>query len=351
MGLELPSTLAEPLSWTGVSWPEGDEDGITEAARVWEKFEKRLTDIREQADDGADLVVGRNEGPAADAFESWWYAGGFFGIAEGPSKQLEDDTKAAVSVAGTLAHFAALTVALKQYFIIRLTFLAKEVEWAEKLPLVSNWLRDLAISRAQTDLGNQINQVVDTTNGDIQEAFDKAKTLMKVLGWRATKQQGEDRQRTMEEIAAALEGTNPNFGSDSDFGVNCVHCVQAYELRRRGFDVEATALPDRFNGGGRPLSDIEDTWGRDFTDGDQQDIEQAFGDAGPGARGVVYIDWNGSGAHVFNVENVDGRVVFVDGQNNTIDASDYFARGGNTKYVRLDDLPTPDVDDSDEYVD
>jgi hypothetical protein len=42
---------------------------------------------------------------------------------------------------------------------------------------------------------------------------------------------------------------------------------------------------------------------------------------------------------VFNVENVGGRIRFMDGQNGVADASGYFANGGNTRFVRLDDLP------------
>lgn len=350
MPLTLPPALAEPLSWTGISWPDADEDGLLDAARIWNVFEQRVTKVRENANQGADIVLERNNGPTADAFDAWWHASGLLGILEGPPDLLEDDARAAVVVAGALTTYASLVVALKQFFIVRLALLAKHVEWAERIPLVDDLIRDYLVDRARTDLGNQVNLVVDSTNGDIKEALDKAKTLMQVVGWRASKQDGEDRQRTMAEIADALEGTNPNYGGDSDYGVNCVHCVQAYELRRRGFDFEATALPDQFTGG-RPLGDIEDAWGRDFADGGKEDIEQAFEEYGPGARGVVYIEWQGSGAHVFNVENVDGEIVFVDGQNNTIDASEYFARGGNTKYVRLDDLPTPGVDDTDEFVD
>lgn len=40
------------------------------------------------------------------------------------------------------------------------------------------------------------------------------------------------------EEANALKG-NPNFGKSEEYNINCQSCVVAYELRRRGFDVEA----------------------------------------------------------------------------------------------------------------
>lgn len=87
---------------------------------------------------------------------------------------------------------------------------------------------------------------------------------------------------------------------------------------------------------------IERPWGRKFTDGTKAEIEDAFRD--PGTRGIVYIRWHSGGAHVFNVENVGGKVRFVDGQPTppVMDASNYFKLGSNTKYLRLDDLRTAD---------
>jgi hypothetical protein len=150
-------------------------------------------------------------------------------------------------------------------------------------------------------------------------------------------------------LADALATVNPRFGMAPRpaYTMNCVHCVQAYEVARRSVKAEATGLPTRFwPWRGRPLSDIETTWGRSFTAGTQADIDEAFRAAGHGARGVVYISWTGPGGrvvggHVFNVENVGGAVRFVDGQNGSADVAHYFQRGTNTSYVRLDDLPLP----------
>jgi hypothetical protein len=107
---------------------------------------------------------------------------------------------------------------------------------------------------------------------------------------------------------------------------------------------------DAGGNGGRKASTIENAWGRKFTKGSKADIEQAFKD--PGSRGIVSIKWNKGGGHVFNVENVGGRVRFLDGQPIPVrtDASFYFNHGSNTKYLRLDDLPTPAPSKTSPYV-
>lgn len=162
---------------------------------------------------------------------------------------------------------------------------------------------------------------------------------------------------TNERIDRVLDEINPNFEhSESAYSENCTGVVQAYELSRRGEDVSAGPLEkplrtDSGGPGGRPLSVIEQAWGRSFTPATKPEIESAFEE--PGSRGVVYIRWNGGlGAHVFNVENVGGKVRFVDGQPTPSrpDASHYFGLGGNTKYLRTDDLPTPPSEATDSYL-
>jgi hypothetical protein len=149
------------------------------------------------------------------------------------------------------------------------------------------------------------------------------------------------------EVDAALDRVNPKFDpSQSAYRENCTGVTQAYELQRRGIGAEAGPLEKPLwssegGPGGRPLGSIENTWGGKFTAGTKADIQQAFDE--PGSRGIVYIAWKNGGGHVFNVENVDGTVRFLDGQPtpSVQDASGYFDLGGNTHYLRLDDLPTP----------
>ncbi|MEV3925150.1 toxin glutamine deamidase domain-containing protein [Actinomadura coerulea] len=160
------------------------------------------------------------------------------------------------------------------------------------------------------------------------------------------------------EIDQTLTKVNPKFDrTRSDYSENCTGVVQANELRRRGHEVEAGPLEkhlrsDQNGPGGRDLSDIEQAWGGTFTSGTKAEIEEAFKQ--PGSRGIVYIAWNGvnTGAHVFSVENVGGRVRFVDSQPKppVRDAAHYFTVGHSTKYLRVDDLPTPPSNKTDPFL-
>ncbi|HET9657706.1 MAG TPA: helix-turn-helix domain-containing protein, partial [Kineosporiaceae bacterium] len=112
----------------------------------------------------------------------------------------------------------------------------------------------------------------------------------------------------------------------------------------RGIPAQASLLPvQEWSGGGRRLGDLESVWGRAFVDagGGRGQVERVFAEAGPGARGVVAVFWPVGGGHVFSVENVAGRVLFVDAQNNSMDAGGYLDTAADVQYLRLDDLAMP----------
>ena len=153
-----------------------------------------------------------------------------------------------------------------------------------------------------------------------------------------------------QQIDQALDRVNPKYDpAQSAYSENCTSVVQANELQRRGLDAQAGPLEkplrtDQGGPGGRPLTAITGPWGGTFTRATKTQIEEAF--SGPGSRGVVYIAWKTGGAHVFNVENVDGEVRFVDGQPTppVPDASHYFDLGTGTAYLRLDNRAAPAQD-------
>ena len=51
------------------------------------------------------------------------------------------------------------------------------------------------------------------------------------------------KQKTVEE---ALAGANPHYREGREWQQNCQRCIYAYEMQRRGYDVEA--LPRIFDG-------------------------------------------------------------------------------------------------------
>lgn len=145
-------------------------------------------------------------------------------------------------------------------------------------------------------------------------------------------------------LSDALVKTNPNFGAGRQWKENCPNCVQAFELRRRGLDVEAAPLT-----GGGSSAWAEKTWGRGFTDvsdspgGSRAALDQAFQQFGPGSRGVVRAIYGNGASHVFSVENLNNELRYVCSQQHLEDATRFFRNVDQVAYVRLDDLPMPNL--------
>lgn len=111
-------------------------------------------------------------------------------------------------------------------------------------------------------------------------------------------------------IAQALARVNPNYFLGEEWRKNCQRCVYAYELQRRGYDVEALPRQDNsvdkfithwddglqgihtgsINVGGRTPADV------------LANIERYMQSWGVGARGFVYVKWKAGDAHIFNAE-------------------------------------------------
>lgn len=149
-------------------------------------------------------------------------------------------------------------------------------------------------------------------------------------------------------IQDAVKGANPNYSRGSAYGVNCQRCVQAYEFRRRGYDVVAKPKPSTNN---------IISWGSECfiqpgayqysyqayaLNQTEAAVKKALANAPDGSRFSIYIKWKrtyGGNAHVFIAEKTGGVVHYLDPQTGNMDASDYFTRGskGCFGYFRLDD--------------
>lgn len=136
-----------------------------------------------------------------------------------------------------------------------------------------------------------------------------------------------------------------------NYSVNCQRTAQAYEMRRRGYDVTAKPRPnkkvDRLN----HTSDIESFWMQE--DGKlgrfrhmgvgggsaPHNIEARLAAIGPDARGFVIVEWQEGGGHIFNVERIDGVTHYVDPQTGgTSVAEIHFPRAGDVYFMRTDNL-------------
>lgn len=168
---------------------------------------------------------------------------------------------------------------------------------------------------------------------DLTQQKNKWKSQLPVLGG----------QGTPMNITDALKGTNPNYASGTQYGVNCQRCVQAYELRRRGYDVEA--LP-------KPKSNNTIAWGNECfvdTEGNTPEFQLHLSEgavrdiltgAPDGSRHIVYAAWKRKrSAHVFIAEKENGAVRFIDPQTNKDNVEYYFSLAKRDKFgiLRLDD--------------
>lgn len=115
---------------------------------------------------------------------------------------------------------------------------------------------------------------------------------------------------------------------------NCMLCTTAYEFRKRGFDVRAGL--EKTNTGYMP-DDLFPKLFKNYTGTTKishdtldvlsatekrksllSNIEKYAESQGPGSRGNVMVWWKMGGGHSMIWENIDGKVVFKDGQTNKV---------------------------------
>lgn len=153
-------------------------------------------------------------------------------------------------------------------------------------------------------------------------------------------------------IDDAVKGANPKYQTDRQYRVNCQRCVQAYELRRRGYDVEA--LP-------KPKSRSSINWGNEcFVDSktvakdeawlsfdfklSEADIIDRLNQAPDNSRHIIYACWKSGSSHVFIADKENGIIRYVDPQSGKLDCSSHFSKARENKYgiFRVDDKDITD---------
>lgn len=150
------------------------------------------------------------------------------------------------------------------------------------------------------------------------------------------------------DIISDLKNSNPHFNEGKAYQINCQKCVPTYEMRRRGYDVEAFPT----------YSDtdiVKNCWDKVFknaqieqTKGNpKEEITKALLNYGDGARMQVYVEFlNDNYSHTFIAENINGHVYFLDPQTFG-NAENYFDTNlikiNATKYFRIDNLEPSDL--------
>lgn len=169
---------------------------------------------------------------------------------------------------------------------------------------------------------------------------------------------GTGNKGTESELTRALLVSNPNFnkpGTGEKYTSNCQRCVWAYELQRRGYDVEALEyqgtkrLEDPMvfannwtavinNGINKFYNNIVD--GKTYKQEEQNILKTMYG-YGVGARAIIRVGWKGTNSgHVFIAEQTsENKTIFIDPQSNrmlNITNTLKEARRGDTVILRTD---------------
>lgn len=139
-----------------------------------------------------------------------------------------------------------------------------------------------------------------------------------------------------------VQKTNPNFSSGLPAWTdNCQRTVVAYEMRRRGYDVEALPKPARDYICTHPFEVWEDPDIITCMDNGEAQICDLMRQWGDGARCVITVKWeNAKAGHAFVAEQVGDETRFYDPQTGEMDASYYFqmVEWGRTRVARVDCL-------------
>lgn len=156
---------------------------------------------------------------------------------------------------------------------------------------------------------------------------------------------------------------NPNFNENDDYRYNCSSCAISYELRRRGYDVEALPFNEKMGMGGYQLFYPKRLPQR-ITGKTSEEIEKKITDLfrsyGADARGFLLLKWKSGDGHICNLEfrpigsnmisPISRREVWIrDAQSNEIHKLIDYLKYANLKEVevlRTDDLGEEDMNNA-----
>ena len=177
--------------------------------------------------------------------------------------------------------------------------------------------------------------------------------------WRDSKNHAEEmlpnlkRKTTETNQNEDMAVCNPKYLKGGVYKNNCISCALAYDMRRRGYDVESAPIDTTSAANGSLPVQLG------FYKGEKLEVFEVPKDLyaatkqfsnqilkyGDGSRGMLRIRWKNGDGHAV-IWEVDGNSVIVrDPQNNTIvDLSDYMRRAKTFYYFRTDNLePTEKV--------
>lgn len=123
--------------------------------------------------------------------------------------------------------------------------------------------------------------------------------------------------------------SNPYYADDRTYRINCQRCVWAYELNRRGYEVEADRHDSSDYVGSiagikemymnAPNAKRSDYYRLDLlepgsTKRQYEKVKELMSTWGEGSRAILANLWDTGGGHIWNVEYLGGKVHYFDAQ-------------------------------------
>lgn len=225
---------------------------------------------------------------------------------------------------------------------VKRTLKARGVSASEIREAMNEEMRGAEISSRDFAMLSKSNQ---------RNIFKRA--LEKVTGGKLKSLDKLARLEEPDDILRALKGANPHYLEGQRFRDNCQRCIAAYDLRRRGYDVEALPSPAPRKGKEDKLAYMGERGWPEMWDGAKP--TELVGTDGPevravaehlmrgypdGARAVVRIQWEGREyGHGFIAERCGDKIRFVDPQSNddTFDGWEYSISTSHNYLMRIDD--------------
>ena len=317
----------------GVSVADGTPQDPEENARTYEQSQEQRRLERKLREEKRDLLMAKEQGAPQEELNRLREK------CRNSSKDIDEFCKKT----GRTRHRDREAVYTKRDFPDKEKYSVSEFERKQK-ELIDGFYKDGGAQQGYTAGQMTTNEPIVPTSIPAPQLPEEVKTVVSPDIVEETLKIQQYQPMTIEK---ALEGTNPNYNKSWGYNNNCQRCVQAYEMRRRGYNVEALPRKKRNNNilwG----SECFENYGknqRSFNCGFtfNQTKSQLFSElasAPDGARYSVYIKWNkGSSSHVFIAEKVNGVVKYIDPQSNKDNVSDFFNRGWEGRYgfFRMDD--------------
>lgn len=264
---------------------------------------------------------------------------------------------------------AGMTAARKAIFgLTNEEKIAESEKWWKNYHATKNKDADESPTSEQRSLIDDVKKFAEDRKRDVEAAVERGKEIVIRKAELERLKAELEKNNPLPELPLKKEATtidedmaliNPGYDrSDPSTSSNCIYCTYAYELRRRGYDVDALNM-----GSEESALSMLDCFEVKHDDGNlaeraiflvsrqswelnrikpaksAEQLVSEIEEFGEGARGSVNFYWKNGGAHSIAWEVVNGKVEFRDCQvNEVININDYAGLSNRIHYVRLDDL-------------